>query len=156
MSEGEKVMKATKILVIGHWILVIGLLLMSRTAQATAPTYQNTYKPVNHQAVYVMPTTATAPTATFQSTSVYSAQWNQDAQQSMLNADGSVNSGAYMGAPTRKSPALRKTEINNPGDPDEEEDDGNAPLGDGLLALLAMAVGYAVYRKTRMLGAEGS
>jgi len=38
------------------------------------------------------------------------------------------------------------------GRPDEEEDDGNAPLGDGLLALLAMAVGYAVYRKSRILG----
>ena len=140
-------MKATKILVIGHWILVIGLLLMSRTAQATAPTYQNTYKPMRDQAVYVMPTTATAPTATFQSTSVYSEQWNQDAQQSMLNADGSVNSGAYMGsqAPSSK-PGIRK--ITNPGENDDQEN----PLGDGLLALLAMAVGYAVYRKTRILG----
>lgn len=148
MSEGEKVMKATKILVIGHWILVIGLLLMSRTAQATAPTYQNTYKPINDQAVYVMPTTATSPTATFQSTSVYSEQWNQDAQQSMLNADGSVNGEMY-GVGRNNAPGVRKVggQSGTPG-----SDGVQQPLGDGLLALLAMAVGYAVYRKTRILG----
>ena len=57
MSKEEKVMKATKkIMVIGLMVLLPAQIQM---AQATAPTYQNTYKPMHDQAAYVMPTTAT-------------------------------------------------------------------------------------------------
>jgi len=67
----------------------------------------------------------------------------------MLNSDGTVNDGAYMGSPKR--PGIRRTDtnINNPGDPDDKEDDGNTPLGDGLWVLLLLAVGYAGARVAR-------
>ena len=141
--------------VICHWSLVMVLAMLTSIAQASTPSYLNTYKPdYQQQAVgrvqrteYRIQTTATAPTVGFQSTSAYSGQWNQDAQQSMLNTDGTVNAEAY-GVGTYR-PGMRKAtkedeDIPNPPDPEEEGDEGNVPIGDGLLVLLALAMGYAV------------
>ena len=140
-------MKTTKnnnlSLVMGYWSIVISMLfVLSGTAQATAPTYRNTYKG-SHQQSAVSYQTA-APTVSFQSTSAYSGQWGDGSITPMLNSDGSVNGGAYTGAPGRPR------RENNPNDPDEEEDDGNTPLGDGLLPLMFLAGVYSgvrLYRK---------
>lgn len=137
-------MKTTK-----FYILLIGLLLAG-IAQAKAPTYQNTYKPLYKQSTYGVSTTATAPSSTFQSTSAYYKQREGEENQSILNADGSVNAEVYMGNannPAKVGP--RKDPVApppNPGDPDEEEDEGNVPLGDVLFPLMLMAVAFIAVR----------
>ena len=121
--------------------------------QAQAVDYKSTYKGVRYEQPrqyleYKVATTATAPMAGFQSTSAYSGQFGSE-EQPMLNSDGTVNDGAYMGSPKR--PGIRKTDtnINNPGDPDEKEDDGNTPLGEGLWVLLLLAGAYILARTLR-------
>ena len=119
-------------------------------AQVQAVDYKNNYRGVHRTEYRVQTVSSTAPAATFQSTSAYSGQWApQESTTPMLNSDGTVNDGAYMGSPKR--PGIRRTEtnINNPGDPDEEEDDGNTPLGDGLLALMFLACAYAIFKVSR-------
>lgn len=116
-------------------------------AQAQAVDYKGTYKGSRIQPTIGVATTATAPTVGFQSTSAYSGQWApQESTTPMLNSDGTVNDGAYMGSPKR--PGIRRTDsnINNPGDPDDKEDDGNTPLGDGLWVLMMFAGVYALMR----------
>ena len=145
-------MKTTKnITVIGYrlWVIVLVLAMFSGVAQATAPAYKNTYKPM-YQQVGAIQTTATAPTVGFKSTSAYSGQLNQDAQQSMLNADGTVNAEAYGVGAYR--PGIRKGGSGssvNPGTPDdEEEEEGEQqPIGDGLWILLFLVFAYAIYNK---------
>jgi hypothetical protein len=120
--------------------------------QAQAVDYKSTYKGVRYeqpyqQVEYKVATTATAPMAGFQSTSAYSGQFSTG-EQSMLNSDGTVNDEAYMGAPKRPG-SIRRTEINNPGDPDDKEDDGNTPLGDVVWPLMLLLCAYAGYKKVR-------
>ena len=119
--------------------------------QAQAVDYKSTYKGVRYEqprqhVEYKVATTATAPMAGFQSTSVYSSQFSTG-EQSTLNSDGTVNSAAY-GIGSRRLGSIRRTEsnINNPGDPDDEEDDGNVPLGDAVLPLLLLVLAYAGYK----------
>ena len=120
-------------------------------AQAQAVDYKSTYKGVRYEQPrqtkeYKVAATATAPAATFQSTSAYSGQWApQESTTPMLNSDGTVNDGAYMGSPKRPG-SIRRTEINNPGDPDENEDDGNTPLGDVFWPLMLLALAYLSLR----------
>lgn len=102
---------------------------------------------VNNQSSVVSVQT-TAPTVGFQSTSAYSGQWNQDAQQSTLNSDGSVNSDAYLSSLPGSS--IRRG--GNPGTPDdEEEEEGEQqPIGDTpwwLFVFLLAAYGVVVRRK---------
>ena len=136
--------------VIGHLSLVMGLLLvLTGTAQATAPAYRNTYKGTKDNVQGTMYSVqSTAPAVSFQSTSAYSGQWGDGSITPMLNGDGSVNGSAYMGAPSRprKDP---EGNINNPNDPDEEDDDGNSPIGDGLLPLMLLACAFAIYKVSR-------
>ena len=142
-------MRTTKIYAIGHWSLVIGIAMLLLADNAWAVDFKNTYQGMEQKTSameYKVATTATAPSAYFQSTSVYSGQWNQDAQQSMLNADGTVNAGAYgignnnvSGGP-RRDPAAPNPEV------DEKDDDGNTPLGDAALPLLLLACAYALYK----------
>lgn len=130
-------------------LTVILLPALMCAAQAGAVEYRNSYQQsaVSYQpSGFGIATTATAPTATFQSTSAYSDQWQEEEQVSMLNSDGSVNTGAYMGGGPRRA---KKEEINNPGDPDEEEDEGNVPLGDALIPLALFACAYATYKVSR-------
>jgi len=136
--------------VICHCLSVVGLLLMlSGTAQATAVSYTNSYQPsvASYQLSAVGYQGATAPSATFQSTSAYADQWNQDTQQSMLNADGSMNTGAYMTSGPRRAPGGAPGGPGTPGgtlDPTTQQ-----PLGDGLWALMLCATAYIVLRRTR-------
>lgn len=124
-------------------------------AQAQAVDYKSTYKGVRYeqpyqQVEYKGASTATAPMAGFQSTSAYSGQWAaQESTTPMLNSDGTVNDGAYMGSPKR--PGSIRRDGSNPGTPgDEEEEEGEQqPLGDGLMALMLCACAYLIVRATR-------
>lgn len=121
--------------------LIIALLpALTGAAQAEAVEYKNNYRDV-HQPVYQVQAVSTAaPTATFQSTSAYSGQWNQDDRQSMLNEDGSMNTGAYMASGPRRAPGTPGGDL----DPNAQQ-----PLGDGLLALMLCACAYLIVRATR-------
>ena len=123
-------------------------------AQAQAVDYKSTYKGTQYEqprqhAEYKVASTASAPAMGFQSTSVYSGQWAaQESTTPMLNSDGTVNDGAYMGAPKRPGSIRRD---GNPGTPtDEDEEEGEQqPLGDGLMALMLCACAYLIVRATR-------
>ena len=131
-------------------LTVILLPALIGAAQAGAVEYKSTYRATqntNYRMQSVAPAAATAPAAAFQSTSAYSDQWSGEQPSTLLNSDGSVNTGAYMGGGPRR--AKKDDEINNPGDPDEEEDGGNTPLGDALIPLALLACAYAIYKVSR-------
>ena len=135
-----------------RYIVCIVVVLIACVAQVNAVNYKGTYKGGFPQSAYMAP--ATVPGVTFQSTSVYAEQWQEDSEQPdqpTLNADGTVNADAY-GVGQRNTPAQRRigNPIVNPNDP------GNVPLGDGLWVLLLLAGAYVVVRRikeTRILGA---
>ncbi len=144
-----KIMKTTMIKVMGYRLWIIGMIALLPTL-AAAVEYKSTYNGGYSQPAYGVAVTATAPSATFQSTSAYSEQWAAREEQSSINPDGTVNSSAYG---IGRKPGLRKDPVApppNPGDPDDDpDDDGNVPLGDALLPLLLLALGYLVLRKRR-------
>ena len=140
-------MKMRRYIAIVAILTMVLLPALMGAAQAGAVEYKSTYRGVQAQPVYGIATTAAAPTATFQSTSSYSGQWNSDPSSSLLNNDGSVNSGAYMTSGPNRA---KKDDPVLPPNPDVDDDDsGNVPLGEGMLALLLMAGGYAVARKKK-------
>ncbi len=129
-------------------LTVILLPALTGAAQAGAVEYRNSYQQsaVSYQpSGFGIATTATAPTATFQSTSAYSGQWEQEAQQSMLNNDGTVNSEVY-GIGRKEVSGPRRVTPNPDVDPN---DPGNVPLGDAVLPLLLLACAYAIYKVAR-------
>lgn len=130
-------------------ILMAILPALTGAAQAGAVEYKSTYRGVQTQPVYSTVTTVstTTPTATFQSTSAYSSQWSNEPSETLLNNDGSVNSGAYMSSGPHHA---KKDGILPPNPEPDPNDDGNVPLGEGILALLMMAGGYAVARRRLM------
>ena len=137
------------IVIVAIWTMV---LLPALTGAATlgAVEYKSTYRGVQAKPVYGIATTATTPNAAFRSTSAYSTQWNDEPSSSLLNSDGSVNSGAYMTTGTGPNRA-KKDEVLPPNPEVDDDDSGNVPLGDGLLLLLALALVYALARrKTRI------
>ena len=140
--ERKRIMKTTL-----KNMLIIVLLVLSGTMQAAAVEYKTNYRGV-HQPEYQEQTVSTAaPTATFQSTSAYSSQWNQDEQQSMLNADGTVNNDAYMSENHLPGRSVRKTGPGTPGgtlDPNAQQ-----PLGDVMWPLMLCACAYLIVRITR-------
>ena len=139
--ERKTIMKTTL-----KYMLIIVLLVLSGTMQAAAVEYKNNYRGVHQPEYQVQAVSTVAPTATFQSTSAYSSQWNQDEQQSMLNADGSVNGEAYISENHLPGRSVRKT----PGTPGGELDPNKQqPLGDGLMALMLCACAYLIVRATR-------
>lgn len=113
-------------------------------AQAGAVEYKSTYRGIRTQPVYGIATTAAAPSATFQSTSAYSGQWEQQ-ENTLLNNDGSVNSGAYMSSGPRRA----KMDVLPPNPDVDDDDPGNVPLGEGMLALMLFACAYATYKVSR-------
>ena len=151
--ERRRVMKSIMKTILRNTKLVMILAFLPAllsAAQVQAVDYKNNYRGVQRTEYRVQTVSSTAPAATFQSTSAYSGQWApQESTTPMLNSDGTVNDGAYMGSPKR--PGIRKTDtnINNPGDPDDKEDDGNTPLGDGLWVLLLLAGAYILARILR-------
>lgn len=128
-------------------IVLVGLLLVG-AVQAEAVEYKSTYKGSQHgiHATTMMErgVQTAAPSAVFQSTSAYSGQLQETSTTPMLNSDGTVNADAYGVGQTSaaKHPGHIRRDPNNPVIDDEEEDPGN-PVGDGLWALLALALGYA-------------
>lgn len=135
--------KVMKIMSYRLWAIgLIVLLPMLVNAVEYKSTYRGTSKPT-----FGIATTATAPTATFQSTSAYSSQWQNTQTQSMLNSDGSVNSSAYLTSALTSGPhRAKKDEIPNP-EIDDGNDPGNVPLGDGLFLLALLAAGYGIVRR---------
>ena len=137
-------MKTTGIKVNGYRLAVIGLVLgLAMTMQAV--DYKNVYKHsvVSHQ-YSDNGIEAATPSTGFRSTSAYSGQWNQDAQQSMLNADGSINAEVY-GVGQRNAPGPRRVgQTGTPGEGGEQQ-----PLGDVLWPLMLMAMMYAAVRVFR-------
>lgn len=119
-------------------------------AQAQAVDYKNNYQP---SGISIHPSAASGqvatPAATFHSTSAYSGQWEEQGSMTpMLNSDGTVNNEVY-GVGARHPGRIRRTEggdINNPGDPDDNNDKGNEPLGDALLPLMMLLCAYAIYK----------
>lgn len=87
---------------------------------------------------------AVTPSAQFHSTSVYSNQWGP--QESILNDDGSVNTGAYMGSQSNAPSGPRRVggQSGTPGGGGTQQ-----PIGDAIIPLLLMAAGYMVYRLRR-------
>ena len=133
-------------------LTVILLPALMGAAQAGAVEYKNSYQQsvVSHHLSAVGYQGTTAPSAAFQSTSAYSSQWSEESSSTLLNSDGSVNSGAYMSS----GPCRAKMDGPSGGiDPPDKEDDDNTengtPLGEGMLALMLMAGGYAVARRKR-------
>lgn len=147
-KEGKKMKKNIAIVSI---ILMTILPALMGAAQAKAVEYKSTYRGVRTQPVYGIATTAAAPKAAFQSTSAYSSQWSNETTESLLNIDGSVNSGAYMTSGPQRA---KKDGTLTPPNPEvDPNDDGNTPLGEGIFALLMMAGGYAL-RRRRIRGLE--
>ena len=143
-------MKTTKILVNGHWLLVMGMLWILGIGQVGAVTYKGSYQPsgVSRQSSVVSRQT-TAPVATFQSTSAYATpEWEE---QPMLNADGSVNEGAYMGG-RNNAPGPRRSEEREGGTGTPGGEGGEhikQPLGDAVLPLMLLAIAYCGWRFLR-------
>ena len=113
-------------------------------AQAGAVEYKNSYQRsvVGYQLSSVGYQGATAPSATFQSTSAYSSQWQEEEQVSMLNSDGSIANSPLAAAPSgpRRAPGTPGGQL----DPTSQQ-----PLGDGLWALMLLACAYAIYKVAR-------
>ena len=140
--ERERIMKVQNIMK----SLVIAIILIAGAAQVSAVTYQTKYKGSMYNVQSPTSYGAAAPSATFQSTSTYaSPEW---AEQPMLNSDGTVNEGAYMGGKNNAPGPRRNVTSPNPG-VDEKNDDGNVPLGDALLPLALLACAYAIYKVSR-------
>lgn len=139
-----KIMKTTK-----RYTILICLLAIAAVVHAKAVSYQTTHRSGYSQPAYGVAVTATAPSATFQSTSAYSSQWTVQ-ENSMLNNDGSVNTEAYMGVASnapRKAPGGGSGPGGNgPGTPGGDLDPTTQqPLGDVVLPLLLMALAYALH-----------
>ena len=138
MSErmkGEKIMKTTMQEI---KMMVVGLLVLSGTMQAAAVDYTNTYSgsTFGYQSATagIQTTTATAPSASFQSTSAMPTMTSVEVENT-LNADGTVNEEAS--SPERRNSGPRRL----PGNPQ--------PLGDVVWPLMLLLCAYAGYKKVR-------
>lgn len=131
--------------------ILASLLAFACVTSMMAVNYQTPYKGQRYYDQSAMSQSiASTPVVSFQSTSAYSGQWNQEEQQSMLNGDGTVSDEYYgvggrirrVGGPTPGGG------VNGPGTPTPNPDPENQqPLGDALWVLLLMAIGYACYRR---------
>lgn len=129
-------------------ILLIVLLALG-AMQASAVDYRNSYRGIQNSDYRAQTISVTAPVATFQSTSVYApSEWTE---KPMLNSDGTVNEGAYMGGPRRLggSTPTPGGGGNGPGTPGNPEDENQQPLGDALIPLMLCMCAYAIYKVSR-------
>lgn len=121
---------------------IMCLLVLTGTMQMHAIDYAP-YKPGAYQE-------QTFPVATFQSTSAYASdEWSQSTTP-MLNADGSVSDGAYMGTGQNNAPRRAPGGPGTPGgnlNPDDQQT--GVPIGDALLPLLACALLYILARRRK-------
>lgn len=121
-----------------RYILMV-LMLALIGVQANAVEYP-VYQPSGRQVAGPAFTPATAPNATFQSTSTMSAGSGSSTYCSTLNADGTVNEEAY--GVGRRNVGPRR--IGNPGEDDDTEN--GSPLGSPVLPLLLLACAYMCLR----------
>ena len=151
--ERKEIMKAQNIMK----SLVISIILLAGVVQAWAVTYKGNYQPsaISRQYSAGSYQGVVAPAVGFQSTSAYAApEW---AEQPMLNSDGTVNEGAYMGGRNYAPGRPRRVDANNDGYDDETglpvnpivDDEGNVPLGDAALPLMLLAIAYCGRRFLR-------
>ena len=113
-------------------------------AQAQAVDYKNNYRGVQQTEYRVQTVTTTAPAATFQSTSAYSGQWEEQGSMTpMLNSDGTVNNEAYMSSSASAPGRSIRKGTGTPGIPDPNN---KQPLGDGWLPLMLLLCAYAIYK----------
>lgn len=113
-------------------------------AQAQAVDYKNNYRGVQQTEYRVQTVTTTAPAATFQSTSAYSGQWEEQGSMTpMLNSDGTVNNDAYMSSSASAPGRSIRKGTGTPGIPDPNN---KQPLGDGWLPLMLLLCAYAIYK----------
>lgn len=133
-------------------LTVILLPALIGAAQAGAVEYKNSYQQsvVSHHLSTVGYQGTTAPSAAFQSTSAYSSQWSEESSSTLLNSDGSVNSGAYMSSgPHRAKMDGPSGGIDPPDDGDDDNTENGTPIGEGLLALMFLACAYAISKVSR-------
>ena len=124
------------------YIVCIVVALIACVAQVNAVEFKNTYQGTVRTSSGIR-YQATAPTVSFQSTSLYSDQW--EAGTSMLNDDGSVNTEAYgVGRSNASGPRRVGGQSGTPGQSGTQQ-----PIGDGLWVLMVLAVGYAGVRRAR-------
>lgn len=121
---------------------IMCLLVLTGTMQMHAIDY-TPYKPGAYQE-------QTFPVTTFQSTSAYATEnWSQSPTP-MLNADGSVSAGAYMGTGQNNAPRRAPGGPGTPGgnlNPDDQQT--GVPIGDAILPLLACALLYILARRRK-------
>jgi hypothetical protein len=130
-----------------RYILMV-LMLALIGVQANAVEYP-VYQPSGRQVAGPAFTPATAPHATFQSTSTMSAGSGSSTFCSTLNADGTVNAGAYGIGKNNVSGGPRKNNgIDPPGDNDGGDDpiENGTPIGDAVLPLMLLACAYMCLR----------
>jgi hypothetical protein len=158
-SEERRNIMETKMLRNIVMTMIVLLPALVNAEQLYAVNYKNTYKGVQNTGYRVQSTVGyqpsvissqvVAPSMGFQSTSTMPMQWQQEAQEPMINADGSMNTEAY----GVSRPIVGPRKINNPDEDDELEN----PIGDGLWALMVLAMAYAgarIWRARRMRSAE--
>ena len=125
-----------KVIVISSLFLAVSFTAVAQTFGATQGGEQKAFG-------------ATAPSATFQSTSSMSGSGSEYSSNPTLNADGTA---AYQGEAnsspkTNHQPRRAKKDESNP-----EITDGDNPIGDAMLPMLLMALafcGVVYYRRKR-------
>jgi hypothetical protein len=136
-------MRTQNIIMATRNTLILCLIVLTGTIEAWGVEYQTKYKGTmyNVQSSTSIGSTI-APAATFQSTSAYSEQWQEEEQVSMLNSDGSIANSPLAAAPSgpRRAPGTPGGTL----DPNAQQ-----PLGDGLWALMLCACAYLIVRATR-------
>lgn len=139
-------MKTINITTMKHivYILSIACLLVLSTTQAQAVDY----KPyTGTSCVNQRYDAAVTPTIGFTSTSAYATDDWTNPTTPMLNADGSVSAGAYMGEQVVSGP--HKAPGTPGGDLNQDDQQVGVPLGDALLPLLVCALLYILARRRK-------
>lgn len=95
------------------------------------------------------------PMLGFQTTSTMYGGTRSDAATPLVNGDGSVAAGAYMGIPTRAN--APGTGPGTPPIPNPDDQQVPTPIGDTLLPLLLLAIAFAAgvyYRRDRTINTK--
>ena len=87
------------------------------------------------------------PNSSFQSTSTMKGSGSAYSSNPTLNENGTANSPAPSAAPS--GPNRAKKDLGLPGMPNTDGIQGNVPLGDALVPLMLMALGFGVYCAVR-------